>query len=727
MSSFLRKASFQPLFLLSVWVAVQLCAGCRRPSQIYHRTEATEGIEALADRWQVAMSKKKGRAIVRLFWDVCLLRCRGFRFSEAGSLAGETVARFQWVHRTRPGSLPADLMGQLASYRSVRRSAVEITELQILGERRADVRISIAVDGVLRTGHRRSDRGAVRLRVERRGLSGPWKITGFKVERMETLVAMDRGFARAPSLGPGPDDPGSGSLGAEKPDPWPPSQPTVAAGDLDGDRRADLVVAEGGSLVVWKNEVGGKFRRIHRREVSEVDLVGPLTFADVCRTAGPDILVRDRQGAAHLLCKKSGKGDFAYSGSRPLGALRASAAAFVDADTDGHLDLYVAASRGPKAAPPRKRKLSGYLLSGSSRGLTLPRIHTPSLQPSRRMCLSGSPDQPIIISTGARGAHRVDLSKGSPKSSLLARRWASDCAAVRMGEAQHERIAVLAPFNPWRWVYQTAEFPRPLGQLMERPRSWGAELRAASSGSVLVAAPPSKASGKTKGMASVPESLSGWDTAAVAVDVDGDGSEELAVLQTSFCEKHTSWSWSFWVDRFPAVWQKRGSEVSPSCAPGPSRVELLAENSSSTLSDIGWVTGLEPRTSHRGILAFDLSGNGAKDLLLASPSGQIEIFRNELPQAGAVHVEIVGPPGNRSSIGAVARVLVRSRHDKSSRSIARRVSAIPGKVNPARIVIGVGTYSPVEVEVEWPDGAKRARRARAGELTRIAHPSSAWN
>jgi hypothetical protein len=683
-------------------------SGCRRPSQLYPPVEATDGIQEIAETWQKGANRKKGRQLIELFWDVCLLRCHGFEFEPAGTLAGGQVARYVWAHRDRAGSLPNDLVGHLASYRFVRRSRAEITALRRRGRRTAEVELSLEVDGILKTGHRRSDRGTIRLRLERRGLSTPWRVTGFRADQMETLVSAGPGFSRLEPLPRSFARPKRGRRA------WPPPIAPVAAGDLDGDGRGDLVVGRGRSLTIWKQGPGASFRRTQRLRASQA-VCGPLLFADTNGDNTVDLFFRSRAGVSYL--SRRSPQTSRLEKPRPLRKeLRTAAATFVDAGADGRLDLCaVGEHRSAKRDAQRTSQRGGFLLSPSfeARRPLRPLFRSPAS--ARRLRLVGSPSHPRIVSVAAKGVYVSELAgQKREKTSRLARRWASDCAVARMGRRQREQIAVFAASNPWRWTYRQPDFPRPFEALTSSV-SWGKRLQAASAGSLLLNA---RSPNEARPLA---PSSSGWDTAGTAVDIDGDGRQELAVLQVA-TKPRSAGCWSFWIDHFASWWRsdRLVARHATECAAPSTRLRLLERNRAGGLSDLGWVLGLQPQGSHQSVLAFDLAGNGARDLVVASDTGHVEIFRNELPQRGVVKLEIVGPPQNRSSVGAEIRATIDLAGKK--REIIRRVTASPGDAAPHSVAIGLGTYEPVSVKVEWPGGRTATATVRAGEPAQITYP-----
>lgn len=119
--------------------------------------------------------------------------------------------------------------------------------------------------------------------------------------------------------------------------------------------------------------------------------------------------------------------------------------------------------------------------------------------------------------------------------------------------------------------------------------------------------------------------------------------------------------------------------------------------------DIAPSIGLDDRRVGHGLVSFDYDGDGALDLLIASGSEGIRLYRNErLSGRHWLTVRLSDPsnPGNRSGDGA--RVVVRSRAGRSTTGWITTSGSYESQRLP-EFHVGFGEDdSPASVDVWWP-------------------------
>jgi hypothetical protein len=159
--------------------------------------------------------------------------------------------------------------------------------------------------------------------------------------------------------------------------------------------------------------------------------------------------------------------------------------------------------------------------------------------------------------------------------------------------------------------------------------------------------------------------------AAALADFDGDGVADLIAVHSTFPGGDT---------RQPAVvW--RG---------------LAAGGFAPVHTDLGW-------TSARAMVPADLDGDGDLDLVITTYDGPVRVFENVVgSQNQWLRVRLRGRRGNPNGLGATLVVTLED-GTRVHRGIGR--GGIVHSWLPNEAAFGLGTSSVVSLEIDWPGGA----------------------
>ncbi|MCG8606663.1 FG-GAP-like repeat-containing protein, partial [bacterium] len=174
-------------------------------------------------------------------------------------------------------------------------------------------------------------------------------------------------------------------------------------------------------------------------------------------------------------------------------------------------------------------------------------------------------------------------------------------------------------------------------------------------------------------------------------DFDGDGHEDVFISQNFFAypsETHRS-------DAGRGIWLK-----------GDGTGDLTAV--------AGQKSGIQVYGEQRGAALGDFDQDGRVDVAISQNGATTKLYRNAGAKPG-LRVRLVGPPENRTAIGATIRLIYENRYGPS-----REVHSGSGYWSQDSAVQVMGaTERPTGVWVRWPDGSmdKYAIEEPAGEVT----------
>ncbi len=127
-----------------------------------------------------------------------------------------------------------------------------------------------------------------------------------------------------------------------------------------------------------------------------------------------------------------------------------------------------------------------------------------------------------------------------------------------------------------------------------------------------------------------------------------------------------------------------------------------------------------PAGRHRGLAMGDFNGNGRLDLVTTAIGASAELWSNESDGGNWIRFRLRGTKSNRDAIGAVVRIQTRAgeqwNHMTTSCGYA---SSSHGPVH-----FGLGQESRVQnVEIRWPSGAvQRLSKLRGGSVVTVREP-----
>ena len=451
----------------------------------------------------------------------------------------------------------------------------------------------------------------------------------------------------------------------------------VAAGDLDRDGDADLVLANvaGESSLLW-NLGGLRFRR-------QVLAAGPtraVNLVDLDADGWLDIAFT-RQGSIPVWWRNSGAGMHGPAFERAAPLLTPNHAytmAWADLDGDGDLDLVTGSYDAELVATMGPEGLYGA-------GVYYHERHSEELLPTR---LATRAEALAILLTDLDGDRRLDILVGNdfaePDRIWLRRadRWqlselfssmSLNTMSLAAGDVDNDGVAEIfsADMKPYSDDPGILEFYGPLPE----PQVEAVQV---SANALLVR----RADGYDNLAARSGVDASGWSWAAQFGDLDNDGFLDLYVVNGMMSEELFAHIAAYALVEENQVYRNDGRGA---FQPAPE-----------------WRLG--SIASGRGMVIVDLDGDGDLDIVVNNLLAPAQLFENRLCHGGTAILVAVRWPGGVNTGAIGSRLVLYTGAGELYRETMASSGYLSGNV--AAVHFGLPrTAEPLRLQIHWPDGA----------------------
>ena len=517
--------------------------------------------------------------------------------------------------------------------------------------------------------------------------------------------------------------------------------PGIVLADFEGNGALDMVLPSLHPRLLL-NDGRGRFR--DATAGSGLDLLPPGeaaggVAADLDGDGRPELFLTYAYAACRLLHNEGGGRFRDVTAEWGLAGLIGTytSAVFLDADRDGRLDLFVAAYGDARTTGPAYSGKNG---PGSRFFRQVARDGHPFFVDETESAgftdrgwafaasacdFDGDGDDDLYVANdfGTNCLYENVSTPGRPRFREIARRAGvlddGYGMGVTWGDYDNDGrfdLHVADFSSPYRWLIRSPKLPMPplpsVVQAVARPIVVPMLLRRCQ-GDGLYRNRGDGTFERTSESAGVADG--GWAWGTELVDLDGDGREDLLVVNGMWeaAPGGKSDEVKFWNDMsaegvafHDGYWG--GIDFGKDGMASRSAKHFFRNLGGGRFEDDAWIEGFDTRADTRGLAFGDFDGDGAPDVALATFRGPILVYRNGWTGAPRITLRLVSPaPGNREAVGAVVRLTA------GGRTQLREVRAGSSYLSCSAkdLYFGLGSAAKADaIEVRWPDGRRELRR-----------------
>jgi hypothetical protein len=525
--------------------------------------------------------------------------------------------------------------------------------------------------------------------------------------------------------------------------------PGVVLADFDGDGSLDILLPSRRPML-FSNDGHGRFRDATRESgldrLPEGEAAGGVA-ADLDGDGLPEIFLTYAYSECRLL-HNDGRGRFhditAEAGLAGLSGTYTSAV-FFDADGDGRLDLFVADYGDARRTGPAYSGKNGpgnrffHNVEKEGRPFFVDETKAAGFGDTgwgfaASACDydgDGRDDLYVANDFGTNVLYHNVSKPGAPHFEEVARKAGvlddGYGMGVTWGDYDNDGrfdLAVSDFSSPYRWLIRSPRLPMPpqvpaLVQAIARPIVVPMLLRRCQ-GDGLYRNRGDGTFEKTSSPAGVAEG--GWAWGTELVDLDGDGREDLLVVNGMWeaAPGGINDEIAFWngmavegIEFHDGYWG--GIDFGADGMASQTEKHLYRNLGDGRFEEDAYLEGFDTRADTRGLAVGDLDGDGAPEIVVATFRGPLLVYRNGWNQARRLTLDLrARSPHNRQAIGAVAKL------SAGGRTQIREVRAGSSYLSQSahELSFGLGAAATAdEIEVRWPDGSREVRRGvPAGKL-----------